>query len=312
MKTLNYSHLGNSAGQDNIGQIISAMISFKRLKQEQGANYLGGLLLVDEIDATLYAGSQIHLIEELYKFSRDNNVQVVFTTHSLEILEHLSGIVGEDTKINFLELKNQTIINKLNPTIKFLINKIKVQTGQEDKVRKTQIICEDKEAELWCKNLFNRTDYKNNLSIKAGPFGEGYLSKMAESKHPIFKDVYFVLDGDCRKKYKGKKLPPRTIFLPEERPPEVVFYNFVQSLKDDDHFWIENNDLNFSKQTVFQNHSSGDLSTAKRWLKDSEFKTLFGRNYTKLFNRWRETNQETVKQFQGSFLKMFENKSQSV
>lgn len=90
MKTERYSHLGNSAGQDNIGQIISALISFNRLKSEQDDDYHGGLLLIDEIDATLYAGSQIHLVDELYKFSRDNNIQVVFTTHSLEILEHFS------------------------------------------------------------------------------------------------------------------------------------------------------------------------------------------------------------------------------
>lgn len=304
MKTQRYSHLGNSAGQDNIGQIISSIISFKRLKQEQGDNYQGGLLLIDEIDATLYAGSQIHLIKELYKFSRDNNIQIVFTTHSLEILEHLSEQTGEDTKINFLELKNQTITNKLNPSVKFLINKIKVQTGQKDKVLKTEIICEDKETELWCKNLLNGADYKNNLNIKEGPFGEGNLSTMAESRHPIFKDVYFVLDGDCRSKYKNKKLPPRTLFLPEDRPPEVVFYNFVNNLEDDDPFWIEDEELNYSKQTVFQNYQSNDLSTAKRWFKDNEFKTLFGSTYAKLFNRWKKDNQKSVKEFQENFSKI--------
>ena len=219
MKTEKYGHLGNSAGQDNIGQIISALISFKRLKQEQDNSYKGGILLIDEIDATLYAGSQIHLIKELYKFSRDNNIQIIFTTHSLEILEHLSEKIGENTKINFLELKNKTIKNKLNPSIKFLINKIKVQTGQKDKILKTEVLCEDRETELWCKNLLNGLDYKKYLNIKAGPFGEGYLSTMAESKHSIFKDVYFVLDGDCRKKYKNKKLPLRTIILTENILP---------------------------------------------------------------------------------------------
>lgn len=303
MKTLKYGHLGNSAGQDNIGQIISAMISFKRLKHEQGNNYKGGLLLIDEIDATLYSGSQIHLIDELYKFSRDYNIQIIFTTHSIEILEHLSNKVGEDTKINFLELKNQTIINKLNPSIKFLINKIKVQTGQKDKVIKTQIICEDKEAEFWCKNLLNGEDYKNNLNIKAGPFGDGHLSTMAESKHPIFKDVYFVLDGDRKEKYKNKKVPPRTMFLPEQKPPEIVFYNFANNLNDDDPFWIENDDFNYTKQTVFQNYLSGDLNTAKRWFKDDEFKTLFGRNHSRLFNRWKQDNQEKVEEFKDSFQK---------
>lgn len=306
MKTKKYGHLGNSAGQDNIGQIISALISFKRLKQDQGNNYHGGILLIDEIDTTLYAGSQIHLVKELYKFSRDNNIQIVFTTHSLEILEHLSKQTGGDTKINFLELKNKTIKNTLNPSIEFLTNRIKVQTGQKDEIIKIDVLCEDKETELWCKNLLNGLDYKKYLNIKASPFGEGYLSTMAESKHSIFKNVYFVLDGDCRKKYKNKKLPPRTIILPEERPPEVVFYSFLNNLEDDDSFWIENNNLNFSKQTCFQNYQSSDLSTAKRWFKDDTFKTLFGGTYAKLFNRWKQDNQKLVKIFQKEFARMLD------
>ena len=308
MKTEKYGHLGNSAGQDNIGQIISALISFKRLKQEQGDSYQGGLLLIDEIDATLYAGSQIHLIKELYKFSRDNNVQIVFTTHSLEILEHLSEQIGEDTKINFLELKNKTIKNKLNPSIKFLINKIKVQTGQKNKILKIEVLCEDKETELWCKNLLNGLDYKKYLNIKAGPFGEGYLSTMAESKHSIFKNVYFVLDGDCKEKYKKKKLPPRTVILPENKPPEIVFYNFLNNLEDDDLFWIEDDEINYSKQTCFQDYQSSDLSTAKRWFKDDTFKALFGGTYAKLFNQWKQDNQEAVKKFQEEFKKIIDKK----
>lgn len=304
MKTPRYGHLGNSAGQDNIGQIISALISFKRLRKEQGDSYKGGLLLIDEIDATLYAGSQIHLIEELYKFSKVNNIQIIFTTHSLEILEYLSEKVTEDIKINFLELKNQTIINKLNPSIKFLINKIKVQTGQKDKILKTEIVCEDKEAALWCKNLLNGTDYKRYLNINEGPFGEGALVKMTESKHPIFSDVYFVLDGDCRERYKNKKIPQRTIFLPLNRPPEIVFYDFLDNLEDNDSFWIENDDLNFSKQTCFQNYRGGDLSTAKRWFNDDSFKTLFGNSYAKLFNRWKQDNNKSVMEFQEDFRKI--------
>jgi len=90
MKTSDYGHLGNSAGQDNLGQIISSIISFSRLKSELKDEYKGGLLLIDEIDATLYAGSQVKLIDKLYGLAKSLNVQVIFTTHSIEILEHLS------------------------------------------------------------------------------------------------------------------------------------------------------------------------------------------------------------------------------
>ncbi|HIP34280.1 MAG TPA: hypothetical protein EYG89_06160, partial [Bacteroidia bacterium] len=111
--------------------------------------------------------------------------------------------------------------------------------------------------------MLSGIDYKKYLNIKAGPFGEGYLSTMAESKHSIFKNVYFVLDGDCKEKYKKKKLPPRTVILPENKPPEIVFYNFLNNLEDDDLFWIEDDEINYSKQTYFQDYQSSDLSTAK-------------------------------------------------
>lgn len=308
MKTEEYGHLGNSAGQDNIGQIISSILSFKKLKKDRRENFSGGVLLIDEIDASLYAGSQIFLVENLYKFSRDHKVQVIFTTHSIEILEHLSDKVGNETKINFLELRDGSIKNKLNPPIKFLKNKIKSQTGKEEKIKKIDVLCEDREAELWCKNLLDRMDYKKYLNIKEGPFGDGDLSKMAESKHSIFKDVYFVLDGDCREKYKARAIPPRTIFLPENKPPEVVFYDFISNLPDDDNFWIETDELNFSRQTCFQNYQNGSLSTIKRWFKDESLKTLFGGTYKRIFDRWKKDNHEEVEKFQKEFEKMIENK----
>ncbi len=303
IKTEKYGHLGNSAGQDNIGQIISSILSFEKLKKTQNS-YKGGLLLIDEIDATLYAWSQIHLINKLYTFAKANDVQIIFTTHSLEILEHLTEKLWEETKINFLELRDNTIKNKLNPSIKFLRNKIKVQTGQESEIKQIEVVCEDKEAELWCKNLLTKTSYKKFLNIKEGPFGHGSLSKMAESKHAIFNNVFFVLDGDCKKDYKNKTLPPRTIILPGNRPPEIIFYKFLSNLSDEDPFWIENDNLNFSKQICFQYCQSQDLSTVKRWFNDETLKPLFGGTYKRLFDRWKKDNQDLVEKFQEEFEKM--------
>lgn len=304
MKTAKYGHLGNSAGQDNIGQIISALLSFKRLKKEQGENYFGGILLIDEIDATLYAGSQIHLIKTLLRVAEDDNLQIIFTTHSLEILEYLSDSVGEETKINFLESRNGMIKNKLNPSIKLLKNKIKTQIGEEDKIKKIEVICEDDVTEAWCKNLINGTDYKKYLNIKKGPFGGGTLSTMAESKHPIFKEFLFILDGDYRVKYDNKTLPSRTILLPGTMSPEVIFYYFINNLSDDDDFWVEGDNVNFSKQTCFEAYRSNDQGTAKKWFKDARFKKFFGKGNVRLFNRWKKDNHESVLQFQNNFEKL--------
>lgn len=288
MKTSDYGHLGNSAGQDNLGQIISSIISFSRLRSELGENYNGGLLLIDEIDATLYAGSQVKLIDKLYGLAKSLNVQIIFTTHSIEILEHLSKKTGEETKINFLKWNNKNVINEVNPNIELLKNVIKVQTGVTKKLDKIQFICEDEVAEVWCKNLINGTELKQKIEIIKGPFPDGTLIEMANSKHPIFKSTNFVLDGDAKENNKRRKIP-RTAFLPGIHKPEKVIFDFIFKLDDNDDFW--DNENNFTHQTCFGNFAD---KNHKRWFNDDSNQRFFGRGCSKLFSRWKKENQDEV------------------
>ena len=291
MKTDEYSHLGNSAGQDNLGQIISSILSFGKLKNDLGANYKGGLLLIDEIDATLYAGSQIKLVEKLYALAKSLNVQVVFTTHSIEILEYLSKKVGEETKINLLKWNNKNVINEVNPNIELLKNIIRVQTGAPKAKEKIQFICEDDVAEYWAKNLINGTELKGIVEFIKGPFGEGILVQMANTKHPLFKTTNFLLDGDCKAKYKHK-MPPRTIFLPGKDKPEKEIFDFIFGLDDNDEFW--DNENNFTHQTCFGNFAD---KAHKRWFQDESNQRFFGRGYSRLLNRWKKGNKTEVDKF---------------
>lgn len=50
INTPNYDYLSNSAGQDNVGQILCALLSFRRLKEDTEYDYTGGLLLIDELE----------------------------------------------------------------------------------------------------------------------------------------------------------------------------------------------------------------------------------------------------------------------
>jgi predicted ATP-dependent endonuclease of OLD family len=84
LQTDSYGHLGNSAGQDNISQIISALISFEILKEKQGLDFKGGIILIDELDSTLYAASQCKLIDILFRYARKLEIQIILTTHSIE------------------------------------------------------------------------------------------------------------------------------------------------------------------------------------------------------------------------------------
>lgn len=55
---VSYGALTISAGQDNIGTILTAVLSFKKLKELFPSEYKGGLLFIDEIESTLYPAVQ--------------------------------------------------------------------------------------------------------------------------------------------------------------------------------------------------------------------------------------------------------------
>lgn len=302
MKTDNYSHLGNSAGQDNIGQIVSSLLSFEKLKDELADDYSGGILLIDEIDASLYAGSQIKLIDKLYRYAVNLDLQIIFTTHSLEILEHLESRLGTETTLNHLLLRDGLVENVINPPFDYVSNKIKNQIKKSSLIKKKYFICEDEIAQYWINNLVNGSDIKSMVKVEKGPFPDGTIVSMSQTKHSLFKDVGFVLDGDVKRKFKNKTRPLKTVFLPEESRPETVMYNFLKSLSDNDSFW--NDEANFTKQTCFGNYTGTGKGTHKKWFIDSVNKKFFGRGYSKLFNRWKKDNLEKVLEFQNEMMKI--------
>lgn len=98
VSTEKYSYEANSAGQDNIGQILLSVLSFKKLKEKLGNEYFGGLLLIDEIDASLHPAAQLKLLDYLYNQSQELSLQIIFTSHSINVIEHL--IIMKNNKLN--------------------------------------------------------------------------------------------------------------------------------------------------------------------------------------------------------------------
>jgi predicted ATPase len=301
LQTGSYGHLGNSAGQDNISQIISALLSFEILKENNPKNFDGGIILIDELDSTLYAASQCKLIDVLFRYARKLGIQIIFTTHSVEILEHLDAKTGDDTKINYFNLQDGQVKIILNPSVEYVKRKIKNEVSEIAKIEKIQFICEDEVAQYWIRNLINNTELKKLINVEKGPFGDGTIVNMAESNHSIFKNVYFILDGDIRQKFIKKKTPPRTIFLPCEERPETVMYEFVKKLSDVDEFWDD--EKNFTKLTCFSGYTSDGKGTHKNWFIDSRNKKSFGIGYIKIFNRWKKENKTLVDGFLDSIRK---------
>jgi AAA15 family ATPase/GTPase len=303
MKTESYGHLGNSAGQDNIGQIISALLSFENLKDRQKGNYSGGIILIDEIDATLYAGSQLKLIQTLNTFATSLNLQIIFSTHSLEILDFISEEINKDTfigkgaKINYLNQIDGKISNIVNPSIKWIKLNIKAERGKVDLPQKVNVICEDINAEKWIKNLIQGTELKSMINPCGAVLPDTTLAEMAVSPNIVFKNQKYVLDGDSRKRFATKAVPKNICFLPSDFGVEVVMYHFIYGLLESDKFW--NEELNLTWQTCFKDYKNeSNQNNAKAWFNDESIKKdFFGNGYSKLFNRWKEENKSQVDTF---------------
>lgn len=88
----------SSAGEGNVGRILISILSFARLKEKYGKNYQGGILLIDEIDATLHGYSQRKIIEFLSKKSEELKLQIIFTTHSPSILRSVNTLQREELR----------------------------------------------------------------------------------------------------------------------------------------------------------------------------------------------------------------------
>lgn len=289
IKTDKYAAAGNSAGQDNVGQILTAILSFKNLYKK------GGILLIDELEATLFPAAQINLITRLYNYAKAYNLQIIFTTHSLEIIEYLFNKKYPDVKFNFLELSNNKVVNNKEVTFDYIKHKIRVEARQNTtKENVKQIICEDELASLWIKGLINRTEISQKVFINYNNMNDGCIKQLAESKMKCFDNFIFVLDGDCRNKQQYKNLK-NVVFLPGEDPPEMVMFKYLRKLKDDDSFW--QNEQLFDYNVCFNGYmdNPNDINRHKNWY--NEKKEYFGRGLSKFFTKWKKDNPDDYEIF---------------
>lgn len=301
--TNRYDSLTNSAGQDNIGKILLSILSFKRLKENLGKDYKGGLLLIDEVDATLYPAAQKKLIEFLLKETESLNLQVVFTTHSPDTIKVLfDEKYSSQCKVIYLETRDgETDIYENLPLPRILAH-LRAEVASEHDI-KIKVLAEDDSTRMFLKKLIppelrGKLDYVN-ISI-----GHGELNKLRKSGFAEIKNSIFVFDGDVNTETKSYKAE-NVLALPGGDAPEVVLFKFVDSLPERDKFW---SDLpgGYSKQICLEGFESFDgksVDEAKKWF--AREKKYFGPGCSKLLNRWKESNKDLVEKFQNKLVSAF-------
>lgn len=299
----------NSAGQDNIGKIILSILSFKRLQEKYGNEYKGGILVIDELDATLYPAAQLKLLEALRKFSSEYKIQVIFTTHSLTILQRVcewqeNPHFKKQIRIVYLSKFDNAIRAIVNISFLEIKDKLSVTlSGRKQMVQKIPVFTEDEEGQIFMKAVLKRKS--SNLTFVKCNFGYSNLIELAKRKVPGFKyyQSIIVLDGDVKKDTRSVKSLSEMkhfLLLPGNKSIERLLADFLYNLSDDSSIWDEIYG-GYTKQFAFSEidyeEIQKDRENAKKWFKGQ--KEYWGRGCSRMINPWIKENKEEVDKFIG-------------
>ena len=256
-----YDHLSASAGEDNAGQIILALMSFRKLKEEY-PNYKGGLLLIDEADAGLFPGAQLKMLDIFERECKNLDIQVVMTSHSPTLIQKVfekSQTYRKNYKTVYLSDTSTAIRAQHNYSWKDIDADLLLKTLEPSNAistSKVNVYFEDAEAAEFFKYLLFRHPINKFLNtLNDVSLGCSNYIQLVQRRVPEFSTKsIIILDGDVKKSEKLKSI----ILLPGELPPDQLIFEFLYNLPPSDEFW--NNPIKFSR-AVFLNCSSEIIST---------------------------------------------------
>lgn len=310
VSTTNYDAESASAGQDNLGQIFTALLSFERLQSAIGSNYQGGVLLIDEIDAALHPIAQKMLLEQLIGYAERLKIQIVATTHSLTLLEAACHRFKKNTRLIYLRKAGaQVVVDNSVGYEEIASDLAHIEQKRKIEDKKTTILFEDWVAASFFKvvtnnvfkdffNIFNSVERNAETCMGNGVLAS-FAGTITAKKIPEFQKTIVVLDPDSKKLCaKGRK---NLFCLPGEGFLEKMTYETMFNLDDDNELWSE---IGTTKSKLFASfndiegdpalHSFEDRKiTYKKWFDDRIGK----RSFTKISKLWAKTKDEDCKLF---------------
>lgn len=231
-----------SAGEDNLFIILLSLESLayycESLKEP---NSTDALLLIDEIDATLHPSLQNKLVDLFIEYQKKWNIQIIFTTHSLSLIEHL---LNKKQNVIYLRDNIDKVILMKNPDMYKIRMALKEQTHKNIYIdKKVPIFSEDEEARELLTALFDTmeivfTDFLNihqNLHLVDADFGSDNLRKLFKDQVVRGSTMASIccLDGD-----QSSDLNNNIVALPGKNDPETFLCDYCKKLFDEnDDFW---------------------------------------------------------------------------
>lgn len=341
INTDGYDWRTNSAGQDNISQILLALMSFDKLKNAQQADFKGGLLLIDELEASLHPKAQEKLFNLLNSEAHRIGIQIVFTTHSLTLIKTGCLRVKENSRrpetehdiaLYYFTFENDILSiekNKEFDEIEQDLLLLPIDMAKP-KAQKIVVYCEDDEARFFLKALLKGTKIATRLDFRKISIGCQDLINLLNVE-PAFSDYLTVFDGDLTDKdlrrIKNKKchhllLPTNKIkrrsgakVVFKKQSPEEVVWDFLNPNNDadiagdsTDYYTEAKSKVPRVKKEYFREHGPNLAGVAEeeKSKRREIFKDWFGKNNqlfikTNLIGHWKKQNQDTFENFINDF-----------
>lgn len=314
VSTDKYDWKTNSSGQDNLGQLLLSILSFRKIKREMGDNYKGGLLIIDELEASLHPKAQEKLLELFIKEARSCNVQILFTTHSLTLIKKFcekNSTDNQNLKHYYFTKVNNALKVYENYDYKNIEEDLLVSLyHREKKSNKVVVYTEDEENRWLLKKLIE--GHVRKLEYRNVSIGCQCIIDLMNSE-PIFKDYLVVFDGDlktsdekriknCKNNY--IKLPT---YIESFCSPEKLLRDFIFSDKSKNYFEEENKKNPMLKIEYFREH---DLSTDGSLKERDKYKEWFNTHKvlfedSNIYKYWKAENKELVHKFLQDFKKTY-------
>lgn len=303
IETETYGATSNSSGQDNVGQILLTLLSFETLKDELGDNYYGGILAIDELDATLHPAAQNKLFDWLFVRSKQLNLQIIFTTHSLSLLEHISkkisepGVEPNEVKISYLSSNSDipgVVREHIDPVPEYFRNNLMETYSRESFNSRVNAIMEDDIGRWFLNLIIEHSDYTSlqRIYFPKVHISWNHLINLLTSAPEQFRTLLFILDPDlnttngnrelqnCLQKNFSSSVPNNPkgnlFILPGNDSIEKMLWKYVSKMKSDNPFFniafIENSGWTHDiviKEGIESDKYRNDKNKYKHWFEDN-------------------------------------------
>jgi len=284
-----------SAGEDNAGQIMLALLSFRKLKEEY-ADYKGGLLLIDEADAGLFPAAQTKLVDMLNRECQELDLQVVMTSHSPTLIEHtfeqsqkyqrrFKTVYLSDTYGSVQSMHDMSWVD-----INADLHTKTVSAAKDVSLPRINIYFEDREGF----DLFSALLHRHRIKKFTNPLDgitlgcSNYMQLVKKGIAEFASKSIICLDADVT----GAAQLRSIVLLPGDLPPDQLIFQYLYNLPSDHPLWT--NPLRFNRPVLTRiaaplltalsiSGPTVDLKTLATTYRDSEANTKKLRELFKAF-----------------------------